>query len=351
MKTSIPLGVVVADIEGTGLTDADRAHLMHPQVGGVILFSRNFESLAQICRLCDAIRELRDPPLLIAVDHEGGRVQRFRDGFTLIPPMRTLGALWDRDEDAALAASRDCGFVLASELTACGVNLSFTPVLDVDSGASGVIGDRAFHSDPDAIAALAAALQHGLAEGGLAACGKHFPGHGHVRADSHHAVPVDERPLAAIESCDLIPFQRLIAAGLAAVMPAHVIYPRIDSLPAGFSPTWLKDILRGQYHFDGLIFSDDLSMEGAKVAGGVVARAYAALQAGCDMVLLCNDVPSSLQLVAGLAALDVKPVSATRVDRLRRPRAAASRSELQRLPRYVQSLATLSGLVERTREG
>jgi beta-N-acetylhexosaminidase len=251
--------------------------------------------------------------------------------------MRKLGRLWDKDEDAALAAARACGYVLAAELTACGVNLSFTPVLDVDFGESGVIGDRAFHRDPQAIAALAAALQRGLGEGGLATCGKHFPGHGYVRADSHLEVPVDERTYAEIAATDMAPYPSLIAAGLASIMPAHVIYPKVDDKPAGFSRRWISEILRKDYRFDGLVFSDDLSMEGAKVAGGVVQRAQAALEAGCDMVLVCNDLAAADELLAGLAQLQIPPVSTVRIGLLAKPAPAATRAALEALPRYVQA--------------
>jgi beta-N-acetylhexosaminidase len=340
----LPLGVVIADVAGKSLTDEDRRRLLHPQIGGVILFTRNYESVEQLCALCAEIRALRKPELIIAVDHEGGRVQRFRPGFTAIPAMRKLGVLWDSDEEGAMAAARECGYVLAAELTACGVGLSFTPVLDVDFGESGVIGDRAFHRDPQAIAALAAALQRGLAEGGLATCGKHFPGHGYVRADSHLEVPVDGREYREIAATDMAPYPPLIAAGLASVMPAHVIYPKVDDKPAGFSKRWIADILRGEYRFDGLVFSDDLSMEGAKVAGNVTERAQAALQAGCDMVLVCNDPAAADELIAGLAALRTAPVNPARVGLLRKSAPAASRAALAALPRYAQARTVVESL-------
>ncbi len=294
------LGPIMLDIQGLELTDAERGRLMHPLTGGVILFSRNFESVEQVSGLCCAIHALRTPPLLIAVDHEGGRVQRFREGFTRIPPMREIGRIWDTHPTQAKNLARMAGFVLASELRACGIDFSFTPVLDIDYGRSRVIGDRAFHEDPEAIAVLAHSLMAGLKEGGMAAVGKHFPGHGFVEADSHVAVPVDGRDYEDIAEKDLAPFRQMIAFGLAAVMPAHVIYSRVDSLPAGFSGTWLNGILRRELGFEGVIFSDDLSMEGASVAGGIVGRAGAALDAGCDMVLVCNDPAAADELLSGL---------------------------------------------------
>ena len=286
-----PPGPVMLDVAGKTLLAEDVARLQHPLTGGVILFSRNFESRAQLVALTREIRSAK-PGILIAVDHEGGRVQRFRsDGFTRLPAMRKLGDLWDfGDAEAAVRAARAAtaaGYVLAAELVACGIDLSFTPVLDLDYGASSVIGDRSFHRDPRVVALLAASLSHGLLLAGMANCGKHFPGHGYVAADSHHAIPEDERPLEAILETDAKPYQWLLPA-LAGVMPAHVVYSRVDPAPAGFSPFWLKEILRGRFGFTGVIFSDDLSMEGARVAGTVVEGAHCALAAGCDMVLICN---------------------------------------------------------------
>jgi beta-N-acetylhexosaminidase len=278
---------VVLDIAGTTLNNDDRRRLQHPLTGGLIFFARNWVSRQQLTELAAEIKSIR-PDLLISVDHEGGRVQRFRtDGFTHLPAMRALGELWMHDALTATDAATAAGYVLGAELRACGVDLSFTPVLDLDHGGSGVIGDRAFHRDARVATVLAKSLMHGLLLSGMANCGKHFPGHGFVKADSHTEVPVDKRTLKAILSDDAKPYEWL-STSLASVMPAHVIYPKVDAHPAGFSPRWLKDILRLQLGFTGAIFSDDLSMEGAKVAGSAVDAALAALNAGCDMVLLCN---------------------------------------------------------------
>jgi beta-N-acetylhexosaminidase len=288
---------VILDIAGQSLTADDRRRLQHPLTGGMILFTRNFEHRPQLTELTAEIKSIR-PDLLICVDHEGGRVQRFRsDGFTHLPAMRSLGELWMKDALGATDAATAAGFVLGAELRSCGVDLSFTPVLDLDHGPSGVIGDRAFHRDARVVTMLAKSLMHGLLLAGMANCGKHFPGHGYVRADSHHEVPIDRRSLKAILAEDARPYEWLSTA-LASVMPAHVIYPKVDAHPAGFSPRWLQGILRNDLGFTGAVFSDDLSMEGAKVAGGHVDAALAALRAGCDMVLLCN------QSVDGGAAVD-----------------------------------------------
>ena len=286
---TLPRGPVFLGVEDMELTADDRARLAHPLVSGVILFARNYESPSQVKALTAAIRALRTPSLLIAVDHEGGRVQRFRDGFSAIPPMRTLGELWDRDVAKAAKEATRIGRTIADELRQHGVDFSFTPVLDVDHGASAVIGDRAFHRNPNAIAHLASALHDGLRAGGMAAVGKHYPGHGQVVADSHTDLPVDERDLAALVIDDLVPFGALIHRGLEAIMPAHVVYPAVDDQPAGYSRKWLQEILRGRLGFDGLIFSDDLGMAGAQGVGDLVARAEASVAAGCDMVLACND--------------------------------------------------------------
>lgn len=285
----LPLGPVMVDVAGVALTDEERERLCDPLVGGVILFARNFTGSEQLQALTAEIRAVRDPALIVAVDHEGGRVQRFRgDGFTRLPPMRALGRLWDDDHVAALDAARSTGMVLAAELIAHGVDLSFTPVLDLDYGVSRVIGDRAFHRDPQAVAKLAAALAAGMAEAGMGCVGKHFPGHGFIEADSHVDIPVDERSFEEVWDADIAPYRHKIGRQLAGVMPAHVRFAAIDPQPAGFSPFWLQNVLRGRLAFGGVIFSDDLTMEGATVVGDIVARAHAAFSAGCDMVLVCN---------------------------------------------------------------
>ena len=340
MALDRPLGPVVVDLAGLELTAEEREVLAHPLVGGVILFARNYATSGQLRALTRSIHEIRNPPLLIAVDHEGGRVQRFLEGFTRLPPMRTLGRVHDRSPALAENLAGAIGVVLAAELAAQGVDFSFAPVLDVDFGSSSVIGDRAFHSDPGAVARLAQALVGGMARVGMGAVGKHFPGHGYVRADSHHEVPVDERDLATIEANDLVPYRALIKRGLAGVMPAHVIYPKVDTRPAGFSAVWLKDILRGRLGFDGIVFSDDLSMEGAAIAGGIVERGRAALDAGCDIVLVCNARDAAQRLLDGLEA---GSLDASQAERMRGPRAV----EPERLPDYRAALAD----VRREREG
>ncbi|MFL0797931.1 MAG: beta-N-acetylhexosaminidase [Cellvibrionaceae bacterium] len=292
-------GPVILDIEGTTLTSDDVRVLSHPLVGGVILFTRNFESADQVQKLVGDIREI-NPHLLICVDHEGGRVQRFREGFTRIPAMQKLGDFCVNDDSGeGLAFVQNVGWVLAAELIACGLDFSFTPVLDLDRDCSTIIGDRAFSDDPEACTEYARALINGLHEAGMAATGKHFPGHGTVVADSHLELPVDDRDWAEIESHDLIPFKQL-ANEMEAVMPAHVLYPKVDAdNPAGFSKHWLQTILRQQLGFDGVIFSDDLSMQGAVATGDIFARANAALDAGCDSVLVCNDREAAETLLAG----------------------------------------------------
>lgn len=282
MKT-IPLGPLMIDIAGHTLSALDIERLTHPLVGGVILFTRNYLDRAQLTALCEEIHGLRTPQLLIAIDHEGGRVQRCRAQFTQVPAMRKLGEMWDKDAQRACEKAQAIGYLLAAELRACGVDFSFTPVLDLDWGQSDVIGDRAFHRNPQAVIELADAFIEGLRSADMRCCGKHFPGHGWVAADSHVAIPVDERSLSQMQE-DLLPYRHL---KLDAVMPAHVIYPAVDNQPAGFSARWLKK-LREEFNFDGVIFSDDLSMQGASVAGDILARADAAWRAGCDVLLVCN---------------------------------------------------------------
>jgi beta-N-acetylhexosaminidase len=337
-KVRLPPGPAVIDVVGLALTDDDRRRLSHPAVGGVILFSRNFQDVQQLVALTGEIERLRDPALPICVDHEGGRVQRFRTGFTLLPPMRDLGKLWDRDRPAGRAAARAAAYVAAAELGAHGVDFSFAPVLDIDFGASGVIGDRALHFDPTAVGALGASLVQGFADAGMAAVGKHFPGHGFAEADSHVALPRDERPLKEIERKDLVPYKPAIEAGMAAVMPAHVIYTQVDSEPAGYSKIWLQDILRGKLGFDGLIFSDDLSMEGASTAGGIPERARAALGAGCDMVLLCNDPVGQEVLLESLSGFQLQ-----KPERLERMRKKGGR-DLRKSVAYRDAQETLQQL-------
>ncbi len=294
------LGPVVIDIEGARLTEAERERLRHPLLGMVILFARNYTSPQQLAALTDEIHALRSPSLLIAVDHEGGRVQRFRDPpFTRIGPMERLGALWDADVLGACRTAVAIGYVMATELRAHGVDLTFAPVLDLEWGRSSVIGDRALHRDPRVVTLLAGQLCHGMAMAGMANCGKHFPGHGWPAADSHTDVPIDERGRDEILAADAAPY-RWLGVALAGVMPAHVIYPKVDRNPAGFSARWIRRVLRHDLGFTGAVFSDDLSMEGASVAGDIVARGQAALDAGCDFVLVCNGATAAEQVLAGI---------------------------------------------------
>lgn len=344
-----PLGPVMLDVAGCALSDADRVRLRHPACGGAILFARNYRSPEQVTALAAELHSLRSPALLIGVDHEGGRVQRFRDGFTPIPPMRTFGHLYDSHPAEATRLAERVGFVIGSELRACGVDFSFTPVLDVDHGPSGVIGNRAFHRDPDAIAVLAASLVRGLRHAGVGAVGKHFPGHGFIAADSHLEVPVDERSFAEIESCDLLPFARLVQQELVAIMPAHVIYPKVDARPAGFSPVWLKDVLRGQLGFDGVVFSDDLGMEAAAVAGGLPERAMAALEAGCDMVLVCNN-PSGADEVLARLRWQPSPVSLARLARMHGRGPHRTLTQLREDPEYGRSVRAIGSIAVESSE-
>lgn len=291
-------GALMLDLEGTTLTEAEKELLAHPHVGGIILFARNYQNVAQVTALVQAMRAIR-PELIIAVDQEGGRVQRFREGFVTLPPMKVLGDLYDSAPDEARQRSYQCGWLMASEVLATGVDISFAPILDVDCGISEVIGNRAFHADPQIAVKLLREFIRGMHDAGMAATGKHFPGHGSVAADSHIALPVDDRSWAEIEAHDLLPFAAL-ARELQGIMPAHVIYSKVDPHPAGFSTFWLQDILRERLNFDGVIFSDDLSMEGAVATGSFSERANAALEAGCDMVLVCNHRVGALEVLAAL---------------------------------------------------
>ncbi len=322
------LGPVMTGIAGPSLTPAERELLAHPAVGGVILFSRNYESPDQLTRLTQAIHALRTPPLLIAVDQEGGPVQRFRDGFTRLPPAARLGRRYDDDPAAARRLAEQCGWLMAAELRAAGVDLSFAPVLDLDYGVSAVIGERAFHRDPEAVADLAAHYIRGMQEAGMAAVGKHFPGHGGVAADSHRALPVDPRPFVDLESADLLPFARLVGHRLAGVMIAHVLYPEVDARPAGFSRRWLHEVLRRRLGFQGAVFSDDLGMGAAAAAGDYPTRARAALAAGCDMILLCNDPDAPAPVLEALS--DYRdPAAGLRLAHLHGARRAPGRAQLE----------------------
>ena len=349
-KSPLGPGPITLDVLGLELDAEDRRRILDPLTGGVILFGRNFSNRKQLSKLTADIKKLR-PDVLISIDHEGGRVQRCKvDGFTHLPAMRKLGELWlatskstHPAESAALAmaAATACGYILASELRACGVDLSFTPVLDLDFDRSGVIGDRSFNRDPQIVFALAKSLNEGLRLADMANCGKHFPGHGWAEADSHVAIPVDERSLKEILNEDAKPYEWLDLS-LAAVMPAHVIYPKVDQHPAGFSKIWLHSILRQELGFEGVIFSDDLSMEGASVAGSVVKGAELALEAGCDAVLICNRPDLADQLLSKLKLTQAKKSeSAARLNRLMPMSPALTWDELQEQAEYQHAKGLL----------
>ena len=337
------LGPVMTGIAGSELDRVESEVLRHPGVGGVILFSRNYRCRRQLRVLCDAIHALRQPPLLIAVDHEGGRVQRFRDGFSALPAAARYGRLHDRDPGLARSIARAGGWVMAVELRAAGVDFSFAPVLDLGRGASAAIGDRAFHRDPDVVTTLARAFLAGMRDAEVGGIGKHFPGHGGVAVDSHHALPVDRRPYEDLLLSDLVPFERLAASELAGVMPAHVVFECLDDRPAGFSRRWIGDVLRGGLGFEGVVFSDDLDMAAAAVGGDHVDRARAALEAGCDMVLVCNDWPAAVAVVEGLKT-GPDPVRAARMARLH-GRGATSFEKLASNASYRSAVAGLSSLI------
>lgn len=333
------LGPVMLDLEGPGLRPEERELLKRPEVGGVILFARNVEHARQVRELCDGIRRIR-PELLLAIDQEGGRVQRLHEGVTRLPAMGRLGRDFASDPEATLKLCLDAGWLLGMEMAACGLDLSFAPVLDVDTGISSVIGDRSFSHDPHGVAAMAGAFINGLHQAGMASVGKHFPGHGGVAADSHLELPIDPRPLNELRQHDLIPFAEL-ASQLDGVMPAHVVYSAFDARPAGFSTSWLG-LLRESLGFKGTIFSDDLGMAGAGFAGAPAERALAALDAGCDMVLVCNDRAAALEV------LDACQGRTTRLaTRLRYGRARPELGALEALGRWrrvharLESMATL----------
>lgn len=291
------LGPVITDLAGTTVARSEWDMLRHRNLGGVILFSRNYDEPRQLGSLCDEIRDTAGRRLLIAVDQEGGRVQRFKGGFSTLPPMAVFGRLYDTDPGRALECARQAALTMALELRTRGVDLSFAPVADLDRGVSTVVGDRAFHREPRAVAALCTAWRQGMADAGMAAVAKHFPGHGAVAADSHLDTPVDDRPLGEIEAEDLVPFARLVEAGLEGVMTAHVVYREVDAEVATFSRFWIREMLRARLGFDGVVFSDDLSMAGAGSAGGPGERARAALEAGCDALLVCNDRKAAIEVL------------------------------------------------------
>jgi beta-N-acetylhexosaminidase len=303
------------DVLGTSLTPEDKELLQHPLVGGLILFTRNFESVTQISALVADIRQVAHQDFLIAVDHEGGRVQRFRQGFSKIPAMGSLWSLANSNMDEAKILAKQCGVLIALEVQSIGIDISFAPVLDVN-GISAVIGDRGFHQQPEHVTALASSFISGMHHVGMKATGKHFPGHGSVAEDSHLALPIDKRLHQEVDNFDLLPFKKLIAENkLDALMPAHVIFPDVDGDAVGFSALWLKEILRKNLGFDGVIFSDDLSMEGAACVGGYIERAEAAQQAGCDMLLLCNNRAGCIDVI-DKANIEIDPLSTSRLKRL-----------------------------------
>jgi beta-N-acetylhexosaminidase len=338
------LGPLMIDVQGTRLSPEDRELLTHPLVGALILFSRNFESPDQLANLVRDVRGLRSPSLLIAVDQEGGRVQRFRNDFTALPSMRMIGHRYDLDQGAGRELARQTGWLMAAELRSVGIDMSLAPCVDLDHGASTVIGDRAFHRDPEAVAELSVAFMGGMRAAGMAATAKHFPGHGAVAADSHTARPVDRRPASDLID-DELPYRRLIAGGVPAIMAGHVVYPQVDELPASLSSRWLRDHLRSQLRFSGAIFTDDLSMEAAAVAGSLADRAAAALDAGCDMLAVCNNRRGAVQAIDRLSGFD-DPVSQIRLARLR-GQPGPAREELISSDRWRECRAAIMATMER----
>jgi beta-N-acetylhexosaminidase len=333
------LGPVMLDVAGLALDSEDRKRLLHPQAGGVILFSRNYESPAQLKALCTEITALRDPPLVISVDHEGGRVQRFRDGFQSLPAVGQLGLWFEQDPDQAIHLSQTFGWIMAAELLHYGVDLSFAPVLDIGNTVSSVICDRAFHRDPELISRLANAWIRGMRSAGMEAVGKHFPGHGSVEGDSHHVMPFDRRSFAEIEALDLIPFRLVIATHLSGVMMAHVMYDQVDSSAAGYSSYWIETVLRGKLGFEGCVFSDDLSMSGADSVGGYAERARRSLAAGCDILLVCNNPAGADEVLESLKDYS-SPTGQMRMIRLH-GRPPDSFSNLFESEQWLQAVAQL----------
>lgn len=296
------IGSLIVDVEGLSVSPEEHELLAHPLVGGVVLFARNYASKEQLNQLCQSIKASRDAPLLIMVDQEGGRVQRFIHEFTRLPFMAVFGNLYNEDPAAACHLAQDCGWLMAMELLSLNIDLSLAPVLDLNKGVSSIIGDRAFHSNPQSVIPLANAFVQGMREAGMSAVGKHFPGHGSVVQDSHLAIPVDNRSLSEIEQDDMIPFVGMIKSGIPAIMAAHIIYPQVDSLPVGFSSTWLQKILRDRLGFTGVILTDDLNMEGANIYSNYSDRVSAAKEAGCDFALLCNNRNAVIDVLDNLPA-------------------------------------------------
>lgn len=332
------LGPLMIDLAGPEITPADRRRLTHPATGGVILFARHFESRAQLAELIAEIRALRRPHLLIAVDQEGGRVQRFRgDGFVALPAMGRIGKLFAQDRQAGLEAARSLGWLMAVQLREVGVDLSFAPVLDLDRGISGVIGDRALDERPEAVIALAIAWIGGMHDAGMAAVGKHYPGHGAVAADSHIAHPVDTRSRATIERSDLRPFKALADRLIPGLMAAHVVYPDVDARPAGFSPVWIREILRGEWGYEGAVFSDDLTMAAASAIGEIEQRVEQCLAAGADMALICNH-PELVDRVQKALAFAPSAQREARLARLFGHGPVPSEKRLEHSPRFAEAL-------------
>ena len=334
------LGPLMIDLQGTSITEEERELLRHPLVGGVILFTRNYVDPDQLTEVVAGIHAVRNPPLIVAVDQEGGRVQRFQKGFTRLPPARLIGHAYDQDPKGGVELARKTGWLMASELRSHGVDISFAPVVDLDYGVNEAIGTRAFHKRAEVVGQLAVAYMNGMKEAGMAATAKHFPGHGAVTADSHHILPVDRRELVDM-SDDLAPYRRLIANGLPSVMVAHIVFPALDAAPASLSAAWIRDVLRGELRFQGVVFADDLSMGGAAAAyGDVVARAERALAAGCDMLPVCNNRESVLKLLDGLK-VEPQPASRLRLVRLH-GRDGLPRQELTALPEWIRSQELLA---------